>query len=83
MKKKILAIVTGVGLSIGLLSGSGNHVVFDTTFSYDRAQIKLQDGTIVKGEVEKWTDYEGDQMQITIDGVTYLVHMMNVDLMAE
>lgn len=41
------------------------------------AQIKLPDGTIVQGKVDNWTDYEGDQLQITIDGTTYLVHAAN------
>lgn len=38
---------------------------------------KLPDGTIVQGKVDNWTDYEGDQLQITIDGTTYLVHAAN------
>lgn len=33
--------------------------------------------TIVQGKVDNWTDYEGDQLQITIDGTTYLVHAAN------
>lgn len=41
------------------------------------AQIKLPDGTIIQGKVDNWTDYEGDQLQITIDGTTYLVHAAN------
>lgn len=33
--------------------------------------------TCVQGKVDNWTDYEGDQLQITIDGTTYLVHAAN------
>lgn len=33
--------------------------------------------SIVQGKVDNWTDYEGDQLQITIDGTTYLVHAAN------
>ena len=51
--------------------------MFNTTFTYSWAQIKLPDGTIVQGKVDNWTDYEGDQLQITIDGTTYLVHAAN------
>ena len=42
-----------------------------------RDRIKLPDGTIIEGKVDNWTDYEGDQLQITIDGTTYLVHAAN------
>lgn len=48
-----------------------------TRYCYSWAQIKLPDGTIIEGKVDNWTDYEGDQLQITIDGTTYLVHAAN------
>ena len=41
-------------------------------------QLKMPDGTIVEGNVESWCDYEGDQLQVVIDGVTYLVHSSNI-----
>lgn len=34
----------------------------------------------VMRDVESWRDYEGDQLQVVIDGVTYLVHSSNVVL---
>ena len=37
-------------------------------------------GTIVEGKLNSWDDYEGDQLQVKIDGVTYLVHSSNVVL---
>lgn len=83
MKKKIAAIVTTTLLALGLLSGCGNHVVFDTTFSYDKVQIRMMDGTIIEGDVQGWSDYEGDQIQVKVDGVTYLTHVNNVILIAE
>ena len=34
-----------------------------------------------KGAVQSWTDYEdGDQIQVKIDGITYLVHSSNIAL---
>ena len=40
------------------------------------------DGSVVEGEVESWRDYDdGDQLQVTINGVTYLTHASNVVLM--
>lgn len=48
----------------------------------NRAIISLPDGTVVSGSVESWRKYEdGDQMQVKIDGVTYLVHASNVVLL--
>ena len=40
----------------------------------------MPDGTIVEGRLESWDDYEGDQLQVKIDGVTYLIHSSNVVL---
>jgi len=56
----------------------------DTTYTFDTAIISLPDGTVVKGEVDSWTDYEdGDQIQVVIDGVTYLVHSTNIVLVQD
>lgn len=58
--------------------GRINKQVIDLTYEYSWAQLKLPDGTIVEGNVESWSDYEGDQLQVVIDGVTYLVHSSNI-----
>lgn len=82
MKKRIICVFTCLMMLVGCLSlcGCGNYRVFDTTFTYYWAQIKMPDGTIIEGKVDNWTDYEGDQLQITIDGVVYLVHSSNAVL---
>lgn len=81
MKKKILAALL---LTMTLLSGCGNKDMWDTVYTYDRAIILLQDGTVVDGKVESWSDYEdGDQIQVTIDGTVYLVHSSNITLIQE
>lgn len=62
----------------------GNQYLIDTVRYYDYAIIKLDGTTLVEGQVEKWTDYEeGDQIQVQIDGSTYLVHSSNIVLMKE
>lgn len=87
MKKRIITLiltVLTVVTVIGIIMGCGNKSFIDTTYTFDNAIIRLQDGEIVKGKVEKWTDFEdGDQIQVTVDGKTYLVHSSNVDLIAE
>ena len=82
MIKKLLILLTSV-LLLAALSGcssdSFNYDFFDTVFHYDTAILSLPDGSVVRGSVESWCDYEdGDQLQVCIDGTTYLVHSSDV-----
>lgn len=77
--KKIMIIA----LACMLLTGCNKQVV-DMTWKYDRAIISLPDGSVVSGKVDSWTDFEdGDQIQVKVDGVTYLVHASQVALIRE
>ena len=74
MKKKVLAVMLTSLMILGL-TGCGNKDMFDTVYTFDRAIIELPNGKVVEGRIDRWTDYEdGDQIQITIDGIIYLVH---------
>ena len=77
--KKILTVFVFALVSIMLMTGCNKQVV-DLTYSYSYAQLRMPDGTIVDGKLNSWDDYEGDQLQVKIDGVTYLVHSSNVVL---
>ncbi len=57
-----------------------NKQVIDLTYEYSQAQIKMPDGTVIEGKVDSWNDYEGDQLQVKINGTTYLAHSSNVVL---
>lgn len=82
MKKKLALIASSIALAASL-SGCNKQVV-DLTLSYNRAIISLPNGEIIDGKVQSWTDYEdGDQIQVKIDGVTYLVHASQVVLISE
>lgn len=82
MKKKLSIVVSGIVLALGLTGC--NKQVIDLTYSYERAIISLPNGEIVDGKVQSWTDYEdGDQIQVKIGGVTYLVHSSQVVLISE
>jgi len=84
MKKKLLNFALIIGAALTLCTGCGNKDIIDTVYTYDYAIIKLQNGEIVEGNVTKWSDYnDGDQIQVTIDGVTYLEHSSNIDLMTK
>lgn len=77
------AIAIATILLAMFLSGCNKQVV-DLTYSYERAIISLPNGEIIDGKVQSWTDYEdGDQIQVKIDGVTYLVHSSQVVLISE
>ena len=81
--KKILAAILMLTLMVITLS-SCNYQILDTTYSFNKAIIFLPNGEIVEGEVDSWMDYEdGDQIQVKIDGVTYLVHSSDIVLIKE
>lgn len=83
MAKRIVLVVMLVAMCLGLCA-CGNKDMWDIVYTYDRAIVALADGSVVTGRVQNWTDYEdGDQIQVKIDGKTYLVHAMNVTLIAE
>ena len=82
MKKYILIALSFLTLCFAM-TGCGNKQIFDTTYKFDTAIIELPDGRIVTGVVQSWKDYEdGDQVQVKIDGVTYLVHSVNAALIS-
>lgn len=80
--KKLAIIVSSIILAVPLVAC--NKQVVDLTYSYERAIISLPNGEIVEGKVQSWTDFEdGDQIQVKIDGVTYLLHASQVVLISE
>lgn len=80
MKKLMIFLLIICAL---LLSGC-NYDLIDTTYEFNRAILSLPDGTVIEGTVQKWTDYEdGDQIQVVIDGTTYLVHSANIALIKD
>ena len=84
--KKIIAIllVAVVALSMALIATGCNKQLVDLTYSYEYAIIGLPNGETVEGKVSSWTDFEdGDQIQVKIDGKTYLVHSSNIVLISK
>lgn len=80
--KKILVAIMAIVLA-ATIAGC-NRQIIDTTYAYNRAILRLPDGTVIEGKVQSWRDYEdGDQIQVKIDGVTYLVDCMNAVLISE
>lgn len=85
MRTKIKYIIFAIiCLSMIALSGCGNQQIFDVTYTFNYAEIMKGDGTIIKGKVDTWKDYEdSDMVQVVIDGITYYTHGSNVLLIAD
>jgi hypothetical protein len=87
--KPLVLLIVGSMLMIGVFVGAfafhtfnGNRTLIDTKFYYDYAIVQLADGSVIKGKVDNWLDYEGEQIQVTINGETWLVHSANLSLCA-
>lgn len=80
--KKFIVFMVSV-MAVFVLAGC-NMQVIDTTYLYNRAIVYLPNGSVIEGKVDSWRDYEdGDQIQVKINGTTYLVHSSNIVLIAE
>lgn len=83
MRKWLIGIaVSTVAIAIGIyVNVFAGWQLFDTTWAYDYAYVALPNGKVIEGEVDSWKDYsDGDQLQVVIEGVTYLTHASNVVL---
>lgn len=84
MKTKIVAIAAGVLIFASCLTGCSNtfnRQIVDFAQGFDYAYISMPDGTVIQGKVDSWRDFEdGDQLQVKIDGKTYLTNSTNVVL---
>jgi hypothetical protein len=80
-----ILILTVILSIIGIYSMvKGNILWFDTVYQFDTAYIRMPDDTIIAGNVESWLDFDNsDQVQVTIDGATYLTHASNVVLVSK
>lgn len=79
-----IAIILAVVLIITLtVLSSCNKQIIDTTYNFDKAIVYLPNGEIIEGKVTSWKDYDGDQIQVKIEGKTYLTHAENVVLIKE
>jgi len=80
--KKLTALLLTLVLML-VFTGCNKQLV-DLTYSYERAILSLPNGEVVEGKVSSWTDFEdGDQIQVRIDGKTYLVHSSNIVLISD
>ena len=70
MKK---ALIITIILAVFMIALTGcNYDLIDTQYQFNYAYIELPDGQIVEGKVESWKGYEGEQLQVKINGIVYL-----------
>lgn len=82
MKKFVIVMLAAVMLLV--VCTACNKQIVDTTYSYEYAVLSLPDGSVIEGKVSSWKDYDdGDQIQVKIDGKSYLVHSSNIVLISE
>lgn len=61
-----------------------NKSLIDTTYAFDYGYVELPNGTVIEGKVQSWKDFDdGDQIQVTIDGQTYLTNSTRVVLVTK
>lgn len=88
MKKTTLKVIALIFVTVAttiLLTGCmtvGNRTIgLDTKQTFSWAIIQLGNGELIEGPVDVWRDFnEGDEVQITIQGITYLTHYSNIIL---
>lgn len=80
MKKFILGSLS-LFILVGL-SGCGNKDVFSSEYTFDSAQIRMPNGDLVEGEVDKWAhDSDNDNIRVTFkNGKSYYTSSTNVVL---
>ena len=83
-KNRIVPLILLLAMLLLVLTSCGNKDVWDIVYTYNMAVLTLPDGSVIAGQVQTWRDYEdGDQLQVKIDGVTYLVHSSDCVLIAK
>ena len=76
MRKKILLLVATLMLGTAFLTGCNKQVV-DWNLVFNRAYVKVGNEWI-DIEVKTWTDYDGEQLQLTLkDGTVMVVSSVN------
>ena len=76
MKKIIILAVL-----ILLLCGCNKQII-DLNYSYNKVVCNYN-GDKFELEIDKWTDYEGEQLQVKSDGKTYLISANNCYLIGD
>ena len=86
MKKIVICIIAIVTLALVVICSFGGsignrQIGIDTTQTFAWGIIQLGNGELIEGTVTSWRDFDdGDEVQLTINEITYLTHYSNVIL---
>ena len=81
--KRIIVLLMVV-LTVVVMSACGNKDLWDTEYTFNKAIVKFPDGTSKTLEIKCWSDYDGEQIQITTkDGTLYVFNSVNCVLVKE
>ena len=80
--KKVICLMLVVIMMAVMFCGC-NYQVVDLTYHYNHAIMSLPNGEVIEGDIQSWCDYEGDQLQVKIDGKTYLVHSSDIVMISD
>ncbi len=81
MKNKIFKLSIVLLIIVGLTGC--NKQIFDFDYTFNKAICKIGDET-KEIKIKKWTDYDGEQLQITdTNDTVYLVSSINCTLIKE
>ena len=70
-RTKITIFFIIIGILLALLTGC-NKQVFDFEYTFDKIVCNY-DGDEFELKINKWTDYEGEQIQVKSGGKTYML----------
>lgn len=77
-----ICVILALCLIICSFLTSCNKQIIDINYTFNYGIIELPGGETVEGKVQSWRDYEdGDQIQVKINDVVYLVHSSDCALM--
>lgn len=71
INKKVLSLVAA-GAIVLSLSGCGNYDMLDTKYDFNKAII-FGENTATIVEIEKWCDYDGEQLQLLTKDGMYII----------
>jgi S-DNA-T family DNA segregation ATPase FtsK/SpoIIIE len=59
-----------------MLASCGNMKIIDTTYTFDRAIIRLPNGEVIEGKVESWSDFDdGDVDEVYIMALKIVISL--------
>lgn len=78
-QEKIMKRIISIIAIIMLLAGCQENRKYDLfdTQGYNYAIIKLPTDEIVEGEIQYWRDFDGEQLEVKVNGTIYLTSSFN------